>query len=748
MTKKSLLLFCCLYLGGRALADTPQSHWVDSLRQVLATTKTDKNRVLLLNTLAEHIVNDLRYADTPQVYIQEALALATQLGDQPGKAEAHRLYGSYLAGKRQYAQALGEFAAAEQIAAEIDQPALQGRIVASRGLMQDIRSNLATSLANYLWAIELFEKAGDQSNLAHTQGLVGLVYQKQGNHADALRYLKRSLQTYEQVGDRNGVAEAHRRIGALYLAQGQDSQALAQLEGAERLARSPRVESWVLAGILRSLAMLNAKLGKYPAAEAQLQEVLAMRGLPQYDFFLMNDLTDLARVYRQLGRPQEAMRLASQSNELATQMNNQAGRLNNYAVIAGAWADLANYPKAYEYQQKYLLLKDSAHSLEREREVAQVKAEYQSERQQLRIDQNERIIQQNERIRNVLIATVLTITTLVVFLYRRNVQNNRLNQRLTQKNEQAARQNEEIVAQRDILRLMADDVERLRQEAQSKAEMLAVANHELEHRNQEIAAQAGQLTQVNNSLEAAIRARTQELELLVDNLTQQKNDLEQFSFIVSHNLRAPVANILGLVNVLDRDQPGTPTNLEVFDHLEKTTLNLDAVIRDLNQILSIRNNLGKLKERIDLPQLVGDLLKGIEADIREANASIATEWHSVKYIFSLRSYVYSILLNLVSNAIKYRHPLRPPVVTLSADWLPDGCLCLTVADNGLGVDLKGNPEKIFGLYKRMHDHVEGKGLGLYLVKTQAQALGGRVEVASQPGEGTTFKVFLKASEPA
>jgi signal transduction histidine kinase len=746
MTKKSLLLLYCLCLGRLVQADNHHDLWVDSARQALASAKADKNRVGLLNTLAERTVNDLSYGDAPHSYIQEALALATQLGDQPGKAEALRLHGDYLAGKRQYAQALGEYAAAEKIAAELDQPALQGRIAASRGLMQDIRSNLATSLANYLWAIELFEKAGDQDKLANTLGLVGLVYQKQGNHADALRYLQRSLQIYEQTADQNGVAETHRRIGALYLAQGQDAQALAQLEGAERLARLPKVEQWVLAGILRSLAMLNAKLGKYAAAEAQLQEVLAMRDLPQYDFFMMNDLTDLAKVYRQLGRPQEAMRLANESNVLARQMNNQAGRLSNYAVLAGAWADLANYPKAYEYQQKYLLLKDSVHSLEREREVAQVKAEYQNERQQLRIDQNERIIRQNERIRNVLIATVLTITTLVVFLYRRNVQNNRLNQRLTQKNEQAARQNEEIVAQRDILRLLADDVERLRQEAQSKAEMLAVANHELEHRNQEIAAQAAQLIQINDSLEAAIKARTQELELLVDNLTQQKNDLEQFSFIVSHNLRAPVANILGLVNVLDRDQSGTPTNLEVFDHLEKATLNLDAVIRDLNQILSIRNNLGKLKERIDLPQLVGDLLKGLEADIREAGATISTEWGGVKHIFSLRSYVYSILLNLVSNAIKYRHPLRPPQVMLSAEWQPDGSLCLAVADNGLGVELKGNPEKIFGLYKRMHDHVEGKGLGLYLVKTQAQALGGRVEVESQLGEGTTFRVFLKASE--
>ncbi len=101
----------------------------------------------------------------------------------------------------------------------------------------------------------------------------------------------------------------------------------------------------------------------------------------------------------------------------------------------------------------------------------------------------------------------------------------------------------------------------------------------------------------------------------------------------------------------------------------------------------------------------------------------------------------SIFYNLISNALKYRHPERNPVVDLKTEQLDDGIL-LTVKDNGLGIS-DANKEKVFSMFKRLHDHVEGSGVGLYIVKRIVTNAGGRIELESKLEEGTTFKIFLK-----
>jgi signal transduction histidine kinase len=110
-------------------------------------------------------------------------------------------------------------------------------------------------------------------------------------------------------------------------------------------------------------------------------------------------------------------------------------------------------------------------------------------------------------------------------------------------------------------------------------------------------------------------------------------------------------------------------------------------------------------------------------------------------VFSVRSYLHSIFYNLVSNAIKFRDPARPLVIGVRS-WPEAGYACISFTDNGLGLDLKRHGHYLFGLYKRFHGQVEGKGLGLHLVKTQAEALSGSVRAESREGVGSTFTLRL------
>jgi signal transduction histidine kinase len=134
--------------------------------------------------------------------------------------------------------------------------------------------------------------------------------------------------------------------------------------------------------------------------------------------------------------------------------------------------------------------------------------------------------------------------------------------------------------------------------------------------------------------------------------------------------------------------------------------------------------------------------KSLEKEISETNAKIINDFSRANNIQTVKPYIGSILINLIGNAIKYRHPDRLPVIKLKTEIIDD-YVCLTVQDNGLGIDLSQFRDKLFVLYNRFHLHVEGKGMGLYLVKTQVTSMGGKIEVESEPDLGTTFRVFFK-----
>lgn len=239
----------------------------------------------------------------------------------------------------------------------------------------------------------------------------------------------------------------------------------------------------------------------------------------------------------------------------------------------------------------------------------------------------------------------------------------------------------------------------------------------------------------NETLEAEVERRTKEL-------LDYNQQLEQFAFIASHNLRAPVATLLGLGQLLDVKQLSEEDKQQVSANMVVSARELDRVVRDLSTILEMRKSSHELLSRMDLREEISLIRVSLERELTETGAAMETDFTEVETIQTVRPLMDSILMNLISNAIKYRHPDRAPKITIRTRRL-DGEVCLTVSDNGLGLDLETYGDKLFTLYGRFHSHVDGKGLGLYLVKTHVQAMGGRIEVDSDPGTGTTFSVFLK-----
>jgi len=307
-------------------------------------------------------------------------------------------------------------------------------------------------------------------------------------------------------------------------------------------------------------------------------------------------------------------------------------------------------------------------------------------------------------------------------------QNRKLENLVSKRTEELQQTNEELVLRDEEIQAQNNELLNQREELASQNGELQMARQIIEEHNDEIRLR-------NETLEEEVKDRTKDL-------VEYNQQLEQFAFISAHNLRAPVARILGLGNVLELVKNEPEEENKIVSKLIFATRELDTVVRDLNTILVLRKDNISIITDVTFEEELRLIKMNLEKEILETEASINEDFSRAPLIHIIKPYLDSILVNLISNAIKYRHPDRCPVIQIKSEIIAN-YICLTVRDNGLGINLGLYKEKLFTLYSRFHNHVEGKGMGLYLVKTQVVSLGGRIEVESEIDKGTIFKIFFK-----
>ena len=229
--------------------------------------------------------------------------------------------------------------------------------------------------------------------------------------------------------------------------------------------------------------------------------------------------------------------------------------------------------------------------------------------------------------------------------------------------------------------------------------------------------------------------------LMIRDISSRNRDLEQFSYIVSHNLRSPVANIIGLSEELRFDGYDPETKALILDKLQYSVQLLDQIISDLNTILEIKDNHSEKKEMVLFSEVTDNIMTALQDIITAEDVRITTDFGKAPELYTLTGYLYSIFQNLISNSIKYKLHHVAPVIHIQSDLVGD-TVVVTYSDNGLGIDLKKRSHDVFGLYKRFHNHKPGKGLGLFMVKTQVEAMDGHIGIESSPGKGTRFTIVF------
>lgn len=247
------------------------------------------------------------------------------------------------------------------------------------------------------------------------------------------------------------------------------------------------------------------------------------------------------------------------------------------------------------------------------------------------------------------------------------------------------------------------------------------------------------ITDSRNMQKDLFRANKQ-LSKLNKSLVNQNQQLEDFAHITSHNLRAPIANLSALMQM--HNDSSLPHEKEQYlSLLQEVIFKIDETLNDLVDVVQIRKNVDMEREPLIFSERLQYVKEVLFADIEKSGIQLTTNFDAPMLEFP-RLYLDSILQNLITNAIRYRTQERRPRLHFTS-WQENGHTILTAEDNGLGIDMERFGHKLFGFRKTFHKNKDAKGIGLFITKTQVEAMGGSIRAESTPGQGTKFIITFK-----
>lgn len=287
----------------------------------------------------------------------------------------------------------------------------------------------------------------------------------------------------------------------------------------------------------------------------------------------------------------------------------------------------------------------------------------------------------------------------------------------------------------------------LEQEKKKKDLRALELENRLKKMEMEIIDRAKVIDKLNIEIDLKVLERTKHLDKAnqiiqenINTLTFQKKQLEDFCNIISHNLRAPLVNISMIIEMLAENSNDIEKGV-LLDKLTSTTKNLSEIFNELVESIQIIQDNEIETEELDLAFHVQKVTENLQIEIDQSGAVIETNFAAVPKVYFPNNYLKSTLQNLISNALKYKSPERSPIIKINAERIDDSVF-ISVADNGLGLDIEKHKNDLFKIRKVFHSHPEAKGFGLFLTKSQVESMGGRIWMESSPGIGSTFYIQL------
>ncbi len=241
--------------------------------------------------------------------------------------------------------------------------------------------------------------------------------------------------------------------------------------------------------------------------------------------------------------------------------------------------------------------------------------------------------------------------------------------------------------------------------------------------------------------EISLEQTNKKLTNTLEELQSKNKQLEEFTRITAHNLRSPATNLIALSKLYQTSSDVDSKN-KIIEHIASSSQNLVDTIDDLQKILILQVNVdGHEKQEIFFEKAFHTVFEQIDTLLKIAEGSIETDFSQIDKISFSKTFLESIFINLISNAIKYRSPDRNLVIRIFSEQ-KEGETLLHIQDNGLGIDLKKHGKKLFKMGKTFHNNKDSRGIGLFMIKNQLEILGSKITVDSEVNVGTTFTIIF------
>jgi len=249
------------------------------------------------------------------------------------------------------------------------------------------------------------------------------------------------------------------------------------------------------------------------------------------------------------------------------------------------------------------------------------------------------------------------------------------------------------------------------------------------------------LSRLNNDLESMVAERTRQLEERNLELEKMYKVLDNFLHVTAHDFRAPLANI-NLVTELLKTSDNKEQQLHLIQTLNQIATRLDETVKGIVEMMEVQEKRHSPVKQINLNEVFENIRKEILPQLENIDGEIISDFSQASSFYYIPVYIESIFRNILHNSLKYRSPKRKLVINVNANT--DGEYSVVeISDNGIGIDLEKYGKKIFSPFTRVNRSIDGKGLGLHLVKNMIEMNNGRIEIFSTPDKGTSLKLFLK-----
>ncbi len=665
---------------------------IDSLMQALDNAGSDKEELDAKVSLA------YEFFDTDKVrsleYSSEAYVLAKQLGDSAQIVMAGRIKGQMLRRFDRLQESIDILTDILPIAKRNKYDEHYKKILNALALAYTFQANYDKALEYNFQSLVVRENEGDKAEMSIAMNNIGLIYYKLKNYESALKYYNQTLDLKAQVGDELELEKIYINRALCFVHLKKFEEAIQDINKGLSLC-GDRCDDQIKIQGKFGLGESSFWLGEIDRAENQFKESLNLALRTNDKRFQAENLIYLGLIDIQKKKYDEAINHLNKADSIASRSGYNQLLVDVYKQFSFVYSQTNDFRNATIYQDKYIRLTDSLFREDLVKNIAKVQTQYEERKNIATIASNEVLIKQQHNL-NIAVAVIALLAGLLVL----------------------------------VLQFGNRNIKRVNAKLSEAKEVIQEKNLELANKNKE--------------LDYQVEKKTADLARANTSLKQVNDELDNFIYKTSHDIRGPLASLKGMCNVALMDVKDEVA----LDYLKK----LDATAERLNTILTrlvIINQINNSKlsiERIDFKSIVSDVLllerkKGVPQElliIPQIDEDVSVE--------SDKELVRIVLENLIDNAIKFYNDSDrvKSFVKIHITTTPNAGAKVRVIDNGIGIS-ESSPGKLFQMFSRLSERSETGGIGLYITKTATEKIGGKVGLLTTPEGYTEFYVIFPPS---